>query len=214
MIKKIKNNLWGIIIGIVASIIFTRLIDPNWNKGISIIGNFIASLSKSFVDYLYENTGDGIREIFSYLPYTLVGIIFLVPTLFLMIYTISSFYKSFKTKKNIEIESKKEKKEEIKKRTRKIHKFELFVMSIAASLIFCYFLSKFIKDHYTYNLTIYIEKSLDIVAPYLNNQERLILKANYRLIDNYEKFNYFNKNLDSIAKENNIVLPKFELIVK
>ena len=81
-------------------------------------------------------------------------------------------------------------------------------------MLFSYVLTTSIKHHYTYNLIIYIEKSIDIVAPKINEQQRLELKANYRLIDNYEKFESFNQKLNDIANEKNIDLPPFKFILK
>lgn len=87
-------------------------------------------------------------------------------------------------------------------------------MSFISVMIFCYILTSAIKHHYTYNLIVYIEKSIDIVAPKINEQQRLELKAKYRLIDNYDKFKIFNEELNNVANEKGIELPPFKFILK
>ena len=77
-----------------------------------------------------------------------------------------------------------------------------------------YMISISIKHHYTYNAIIYIEKSLDILAPKISEQDRLELKAEYRYINSYKKFKSFNDKIIKISKETNTVIPEFKLIVK
>ena len=93
-------------------------------------------------------------------------------------------------------------------------KYESIVMTLVTLSLFLFVLSMSIKHHYTYNAIIYIEKSLDIIAPKISENQRLELKSKYRMINNYDSFVTFNNNIISLAQEKNIKIPEFKLIMK
>lgn len=178
------------------------------------MGNFLAGISTSYLDYIYNNIGDGIKEIFSYYTYAFTFGIIVSFTFFTfissLITTLIQFRKSKDGKKSdFDTNS-------IKKylKSKKSSKLESITILLILFAIFTLIISMSIKHHYTYNAIIYIEKSLDILAPKLNENERLKLRAEYRMINSYESFEKFNTEIILLAKEKNIKIPEFKIIVK
>jgi hypothetical protein len=58
----------------------------------------------------------------------------------------------------------------------------------------------------------FIERSIEIVSPYISNQERLKLRAEFRAIEKADAFYRLEDKLRSIAIEQTIKLPEFESI--
>lgn len=125
MLKNIKKHTIGITIGLIGSLIFSRIIDPNWDNSIYFLGNLLASFSKSYVDFLYSDVGNGIREVFSYYPYALTYGAFIIFTLLVAILSLRTVYKSFLKKPEPKSEQKLENiAEELDKKEKKIKKKE------------------------------------------------------------------------------------------
>ena len=70
----------------------------------------------------------------------------------------------------------------------------------------------FIQESYTRKACIFIERSIDILAPSLDNETILKLKAEYRSIDNANKFYALEAKLRLLEKEKHVKLPKFTVI--
>ena len=202
-----------IIIPIFVSIIYSRFIDPNLDNTFLFLGNFFAGISSTYLDYIYGNIGDGIKEIFSYYSYAfLFGITILLCSLTFFSTLLMTIFQFRKTTSDNDKEKIASLKEYLK--STKTSKYEAIVMTVITFAMFLLVISMSIKHHYTYNAIIYIEKSLDILAPKISEKKRLELRAKYRMIGSYESFAEFNSDLISIAKEKNITIPEFKLIVK
>lgn len=212
-----KRIISYIIIPIFVSIIYSRFIDPNLDYTFLHIGNFFASISSNYLNYIYANIGDGIKEIFSYYTYAFTFGISIIFCFFLFSGTlIITVLKHFK--KN-SVENVEENGESLKNKLKKIKsyngfKYDYILITIISGAMFIYVISATIKHHYTYNAIIYIEKTLDILAPKIDENTRLQLRAEYRMINTYDKFIAFNNKLIFISKEKKIVIPEFKIIVR
>lgn len=202
-----------IIIPLFVSFIYSRIIDPNLNNTFLYIGNFFASISTSYLDFIYENIGDGIKEVFSYYTYAFTFGLAIMMCFFIFI--TSSLISFIKMTKNDTSEAK----ENIKLKLNKIKAFKSFkydhlIITFMSLVLFIYALSATIKHHYTYNAIVYFEKTLDILAPKIDENRRLELKAKYRTVNSYDSFTLFNNELIEIAKEKKIKIPEFKIIMK
>ncbi|MCT4173045.1 hypothetical protein HZP56_08610 [Elizabethkingia anophelis] len=205
--KKIYSKIiTPLIMSIFGSILYSKFIDPNFDSSINFLGSFFAKFSTSYLNYIYENIGDGIKEIFSYYTYVISFVSFFTFTV--LIYILPSLRFLFRIKNdntNMALN-----------KYPNIYKSKLlYIFNIITTMfLLIYMISISIKHHYTYNAIIYIEKSLDILAPKISEQDRLELKAEYRYINSYKKFKSFNDKIIKISKETNTVIPEFKLIVK
>lgn len=101
---------------------------------------------------------------------------------------------------------------------KKENKIRLFIRSKNGYYIFCCFAVlvfisvQIFAAQYTYinKATTYSKKTIEIVAPYLNDKEQLFLKAEFASINNKESFIKFQKHLDDIASKNKVEIPKIK----
>ena len=61
---------------------------------------------------------------------------------------------------------------------------------------------------YVHKNAVFIESSIDIVSPYIDDNERKKLVSKYRRIDQKEKFNALKNELKKIAEKKNLILPE------
>ncbi|MCF2218860.1 hypothetical protein H9Q08_06060 [Chryseobacterium sp. PS-8] len=211
-----KSFVFPIFLSIVGCILYSKYIDPNYDSTIIFLGNFFSYFSDSYLNFIYENIGDGIKEIFSYVIYSITYSLFILLLFLSFILTLSNTIKTFKQKPtnvdDLKLNEDNPKLEEINRITNNKF-FNVFQLAITI-FVFLFSVSLSIKHHYTYNAIVYIEKSLDILAPVLSEQERLILRAEYRNINDYEKFKKFNSKIKVIAKERKTPIPDFKIIVQ
>lgn len=213
MKNNIKKHFVVILLGILGTGIYSRVIDPNWDNTVVLIGGMFSSWSSSYLNYLYANIGDGIKEIFSYYTYAFIFgsgiVVVLLLTIKVIIDTAQLFLSMDKEDSKIEKELKPKKKQSLW-----IRKIKFSLVTVYLLITVTYILSTTIKHHYTYNAIIYIEKSLDIVAPVVSELERLKLKAQYRQVNSYERFEVLDSKLKYISEKHKIDLPQFKIIVK
>ena len=65
---------------------------------------------------------------------------------------------------------------------------------------------------YTNDAVVFIERSIDILAPAISGEKVLILKSNYRSIDNRNKFLSLINELEALEMKTNKMLPEFRPI--
>jgi hypothetical protein len=82
-------------------------------------------------------------------------------------------------------------------------------ISLCSVVIFVVF---FIGDVYTRKAEIFIERSIEIVAPTIPPERVLQLRAKYRAIDSAQKFYDLRADLLIIANDNKVTLPQFKVI--
>jgi hypothetical protein len=70
----------------------------------------------------------------------------------------------------------------------------------------------FLQDAYTRKACIFIERSIDIVSPCISPEKVLQLRASYRSISKAKEFYDLDTQLQTIAINNKIKLPKFTVI--
>ncbi|HEU0174972.1 MAG TPA: hypothetical protein VFV58_12000 [Blastocatellia bacterium] len=89
-----------------------------------------------------------------------------------------------------------------------------FGYSVAVAAVFCtlFFASAFVGELYTRDASVFIERSIEILSPTLPPEKILQLRAKYRSVDSAQKFYELHDELQTIAKEKNVTLPKFTVI--
>ncbi len=221
--KRFKELCIALAFAFLAAIIYEKVIDPNWDNSVYFLGNLISSVFTSYLDFLYDYIGDGIKEVFSYYVYVIFyGIIVGL----LLILSMEMITQIFSNDPISLIFEKKDSSSDVIETSLDVTKtssksnnfFKRKIIKVIFTLMilffFSYTVSVIIKHHYTYNAIIYIEKSLDIVAPVISEQKRLQLRADYRLINTFEEFKKFDAELKVIAGQNDLELPEFRIIMK
>lgn len=202
-----KGILGTITLGAIGSGIWDRLLSDSTESIIGVLVSFFSFFSESYMDFLYRDVGDILKEIFSMPQYTISKSIFLFSPILLIFLVLRN-----KRRRQIaQTGSQDENKSLISKILNSLPstKVDYFwiVFSIFSLLLF---ISSTIKDFNTYNSALYIEKSIEVLAPHISNQDVLLLRAEFRMIDNFEKFKEMDLKLKSIAKDAKISLPTNE----
>ena len=85
----------------------------------------------------------------------------------------------------------------------------VIILSIPLGLLYSDLLIKVLS---TIKACSKIERNLEIARPYITNEEYLLLRSNYRLIDDKKKLADLIKQLEKIGVEKKLDLPEIELL--
>ncbi len=80
------------------------------------------------------------------------------------------------------------------------------IISTSAILVMA---SSIIKTNYNYSAINYIERSTEILAPYLTEKEILMLRSEFRLIESAEQFYNLDNRLKFLSNLHSINIPEF-----
>ena len=177
-----------------------------FTKGMSIFGSY-------FMDFLHSDIGKGIDK--QSIPYLgLIIYILLMFILFVPIYNVLS-EKNKHSKKNqkglINVSE-----EANKAKQFSIYKYINSSLAIIISIIGMVFVtSYFVKSSYHEKAVIFVERSIEILAPKLYKQDNgwdniLSLRAQYRAVDNADKYNLLYQRLYTLSQQQKITLPYFQ----
>jgi hypothetical protein len=73
-------------------------------------------------------------------------------------------------------------------------------------------LAVYAGDLYTRQAIVFVDRSIEILAPTIPPDKVLQLRARYRAVENAQMFYDLHDKLTTIAKEKNITLPQFSVI--
>jgi|GEM_PF-2963218 len=204
MISKniIKSTVANFMLPLLVSYIAYKWGNNFFDKIFIVIANFLSSIDKSFTDNIYKNIGNGI-EIVNYRRIEAISDFtnIFICSIFLFNFHFIKFI-NLLLGNGITFEN-----ENVKNRVSTV------LFSFGAIILFFGIISS-IQNISRYKILVYIERSLDIIAPHIDSQSQLQLKAKYRQIENYETFKSLNDDLTSLANKYNVKLPYLEPMVK
>lgn len=206
-------RLQKVILGILSTIFLGAIGSGLWEIGISplyknITTNlvmFLSSISQNYENSIYIRVGDGNKDIITHEFFRIMyGILFWIPLFLAYVY----YRIAIRNKLNTSIEKNND--SLVNKSLNNLSKkkkllFYVFILPFCIWNSFSVF-SNTITTSYTHNKIIYIEQSIDIIAPFIPNQELLKLKSEYRQIKSKITFDEFNLKLRALAKQNGVNL--------
>jgi hypothetical protein len=218
-IKIIGAILGTVLLGAIGSGVWERMLSPFSDTCINAVLNFFSFFSTRYSNSLYTEIGNANKEVFSLGTYgcILASIISLG-----WIYFLNLLGKTNKELKELQIMidsstgvpanntiiKPKIDAERVDKKFKIIRVF-IFAYLIIFSVIL---VSNFTRDIYQYRTILYIEKTIDILAPFVDQQTNLKLRSTFRQIDSKSKFILLENQFIEIAKKNNIKLSEFNFI--
>ncbi len=180
--------------------------------------NFVMLVSNAYSEYLYRLVGYADKDVFSVLSYvmfisSLVSIP-IVATILLRgdIARIKERANSLLMDKE-ECESIEDRTAHIRKRLedskRRIKKTEtqLLYLTIFLCIPVICMIGHAVTLTYSHDLVINIERSIDIISPFVHETERLSYISRFRQIENKEQYDSLMKDLSQIASDNGFKLP-------
>ncbi|RKZ90308.1 MAG: hypothetical protein DRR19_10500 [Candidatus Parabeggiatoa sp. nov. 1] len=156
----------------------------------------------SYIDFLHSDIGKGIS---GQIPF--FGLLYLV-VMFILLVPILKILGGFlwKTKMNPNNQLPPPGDGEFPTKKHLWHRIPIDIKNVSlivASVVgMIFFTSYYIKSSYTNNAVNFIERSIEIVSPYVDETERLKLRSQYRAVDNFCKFNKLYNDLYSITDKN------------
>lgn len=228
---KISLGIIGTItLGAIGSGIWERFLSPLTDGTFSYVGQIIGNFSDTFKDEIYSDVGKGSTMAlgkFSVLIYAFYLLMILVsPFLYLILFGLIFS----KLRNRINPKSKKPKKINFFKKLtnewigehlplqlrlsnlKKIKTITFIILIPVCFWMFKFGLTKTVKEAYGFDVVVYIESSLDIIAPYIDEKELKILKSEFRQIKDYDSFMKFNNKLENHANRTRIILPEISVI--
>ena len=207
IIMKLKNIMNDDVMkatftGVIATIIVTWIITPLANHIFPAILSLLNSFSSSFSDYLYRcmsyrfpgSTGSSVLLFTNEILYFLLFFSFFTFDFFIS----KHLRNSRKRISNVSLSEK-----DIKLfRFHRIVLYGLFILTILLIEFTC------LSDLYIYKQATTTYTNIEIVSPYISDQEYKALKSQFHLISNENDFDKLTLAIDNIAKRNSIELKK------
>jgi hypothetical protein len=168
-------------------------------------GNFVIEiaslLSEEFKNGLYDKVSNGSMVAFLRVPVVIsIGLIVAFPFALLFSSVLAKYADSIKVKRTSPDQA--ISKKEVK------HNFRI---ALAALMLFFYVFVIF-QSLYMTSAANFVEKSLDIVAPHITENEYLKLRSQFRSVKSAQDFYNLYDALKIIEKTSNVELPEFEPI--
>lgn len=88
-------------------------------------------------------------------------------------------------------------------------KILFWALVVFAPLSIAFQLTGLYRSAYTSTAVVYLERSIEILAPHVGSSEHLRLRAAYRSVASREQFLQLHQQLTNYAKTQNVVLPAF-----
>lgn len=212
-LKSIKNVLTALLLGAIGSGLWSIVGDPLIRWFVELFITVSQYINNGYYDLLHRDIGKGFHEE-SGLHFRDIYSIFML--FFLVALPIVSFVLKRKMERPDEEteESEKNHEDQARKEYRKsLSEVKKLLISTVILFIvgFPLYVSKIISINYNYSAIVFIERSIEIVSPHLNNENILILRADYRTIATSKEFYKLYDDLNDIALKNNIKLPEFDI---
>lgn len=207
MYNKIKTISGVILIGAIGSLLYDVLLKDIFFFLGSIFVDGATFISSGYVDYLYKDVGKG-SIYFALLPSIFIIVCVLISPYYFYL-KINSIYA--KHEQSPQLENKSVVRKPFYYLAKKKSRMNIFIIIFSIPMVLLYS-DLLIKEMSTIKACSKIERNLEIARPYITNKEYLLLRSNYRLIDDKKKLADLIKQLEKIGVEKKIDLPEIELL--
>ncbi|MEW6014378.1 MAG: hypothetical protein AB1690_03545 [Candidatus Zixiibacteriota bacterium] len=218
-VKAVKYSTITVLLGAIGSGLWDVLLSPIFEFLSTAFLSMLASIFEGYVNNLHREIGFAETERFTLLPY-LILITFLLMYPWIMLFVALrkwKFWSDF-SHSDDQIAS------NVQRQRRKsiMQSLGLWMLSRKRRVIIFFtawgtvmtlgLMSISLMDWYTHKACIYVERSLEILAPSISSEEFLALRAAYRSVDSAEKFYSLDNRLRTLASARGLVLPVFTAI--
>ncbi len=212
LILKIGSVLALIFLGAIGSGLWDLFFFPLLNRISDFSLSLIVSLFHSYVDIIYKDVSRNPSDNFALVTYmffivtAILGPLFILP---LSLYRLR--YLRRKIKALDEEDTDKSTPEALLVRIDRVRSFLKLLVPLILFVSISYAL-QFFQTIHSVNASLFIERSIEIVSPNIDDGECLELRAEFRAIEKAKDFYHIEDRLRKIAMQHSIKLPKFESI--
>lgn len=167
---------------------------------------------------MYGRIGAGFEDYFSYIPFAVwTAVLLLFPWAALLYWLrgprqITARISSLIKEAHGETDEEQVTPEGLLQKVVRLRK-KLLIIAIPYCVIFnLFYMSLLIEGIYQYNAGLYVDRSIEMLAPCISNQVFLELRAEFRSVDSAQKFYDLEKRLRVIAEEHEVALPDLWII--
>jgi len=193
------NKAIKYIFGIFGTLVLAVIGNGLWElskPGFQFIGKWTIELMGylflNFKDDIYKRASDGFHEYPSL--FLMIMFIIVIATLYQMLITKHPQVRDKQTKWSMIISD--------FMRSKNGYYVTCFISISAIAFLYIFI----VKYNYINQIVTYSEKSIRIVSPFINEDERILLKSEFARIKDTADFYSFKNHLESIAKINNLEL--------
>ncbi|MDN5068036.1 hypothetical protein [Aliarcobacter butzleri] len=197
--------LGSILIGALGSGVWEYLLKPFFSHSINFILDVSTLGMDKFKNSIYEEVSQGFSEKNSISTYSFITMIYL-GFLFTMILIL---FRKIKNKK-INLDEEDNAPKEFNNSYQKLIKI-FYILSSLSILLFMIIMVQNIKLQYINTSIIYYKQLLNIVAPYLSEQEIKIYNSKFSLIKNKEEYEKLVDELYDISYDNKLEFKKRDI---
>ncbi|WP_172562918.1 hypothetical protein [Vibrio furnissii] len=187
----------SLIVSVVASVLVIIFVQPLID-GVGSLLTWGLSHSVGFMsDSIYKDAALGMREKYSFLM-----ILFLFQGVFIFVLNAFRrvFFPELLEKKSIETMSEKEISTKVKRA-----KVGVFFVGLTLALLTSWLLA---LQYVGFQMNASFQQRTTILAPYISDGEMKKLKSDWGLMENRQDYIEINANIDNLASENSIKLPR------
>ena len=215
-IKRIFAFLGIIFLGAIGSGLWDIFLYDVFSFIVNIFLKTFSVLFNGYVDFLHKPIGKGIaRDYFGELPFLL-----LVTTICISPWLSYFILMKLLRKREISITSENNDNEVLLTKTELLTKIKrmkkkltYFLIPFGIFISLSYTLWGF-EAFYVTRAIQFSERAIDILSPYISNEDILMLRSKYRSVDNADKFYEFENMIKKMAEERKITIPEFNSIKK
>ncbi len=195
IVKYIIGLVVAVFIGAIGSGVWEQLLKPIFRFTSTKIIEIMTYIFKGYINDIYREASNGLHEYHSLLLMTMIMFIFIM--IYMKVMKKHPYSKDRRSKISIKIS------EFIKSN----HGYYFVCVFSVTAISFLYI--SIIRDIYVNQIITYSNKSINIVSPYINENERLHLISDFSSVKNANDFSVFKNKIDAIANDNNLNLGKF-----
>lgn len=177
---------------------------------------FVASLMSGYLDSLYAQVGAAYTDSFSILPFVALASVSICTPPFVVLSLHLTFKQlSHRVLRTVTPEdhlTTAELKSKIAKQMKRLRILLYYVLTPIVFATVLMLISLAAKSIYIRQAANWLDRSIDIVAPLVSEEERLVLRSEFRGINTAANFYVLYDKLNAISARNGRELPKFEPI--
>jgi TRAP-type C4-dicarboxylate transport system permease small subunit len=202
-----------IFLGAIGSGLWELFLGPLLHKASDFTLTTISSLFHGYVDFIYRGVSRNPSDYLALLPYTLIFTVLIsFPWFGFLILLIRTNQLIKDIQSPIEKDNSDLTPEKLSQKVRVTRKRILFIMLPLTIISTFIYLQEVIQTIHSRKAAIFIERSIEIVTPVIDQKTRLNLRAQFRAIETAKDFYSLEDKLRKIASDNNVKLPEFESI--
>lgn len=211
VVKAVTALVGAILLGAIGSGLWDRVLGPfvDFLSRHSVV--LISSMFHGYLDSVYADVSRNPADLLTLLPFVALSVIAIGAPWVGIVVLVRSYARIQRDVENLGNRNEKELTaegviKEVRAKRRSIL-VKLIPMAILSTVLYS---ESMFSTAYSRKAALFLERSIEIVAPYLNERARLELRAQFRSIETASDFYQLDTRLRVIARENSAKLPKFD----